>query len=198
MNISNLQNIRTTILRNMSEKREHLYNFAPKLVQRKMKNISIPLVVVFLLFVKALPAQENVVPKQQNIFEKLASEDSSTHAKVKVHQDKRIESLLVGKKTGNYSHEDRAISGYRVQVFSSNTQRTAKNEAFRKEKQIRDEFPDQAVYVNYTSPFWKVRVGDFKTQEQAQSFRNQLIEAFPNMRSEVYIVREQILISGSK
>lgn len=153
---------------------------------------------VFFLFVNALSAQETVAVKQKNIFEKLATQDSVTRATVKVHQDKRIEPLLVGKKTGNYSHEDRTVNGFRVQVFSSNTQRTAKNEAFRKEKQILSEFPDQAVYVNYTSPFWKVRVGDFRTQDQAHTFRNKLVEAFPNMRSEVYIVREKIIIPGTK
>jgi hypothetical protein len=163
-----------------------------------MKKICIPLVVVFLLNVSALSAQQSIETRQKNIFQKLATEDSDTHARVKVHQDKRIESLLVGKKSENYSQEDRTMSGYRVQVFSSNTQRTAKNEAFRKEKLIKDEFPDQTVYVNYSSPFWKVRVGDFRTQAQAQSFRSKLLEAFPNMRSEAYIVREKIIISGSK
>jgi hypothetical protein len=84
-----------------------------------------------------------------------------------------------------------------VQVFSSNQQHTAKTEAFRVEKLIRDQFPTLGVYVNYTSPFWKVRVGDFSTQAEATSFRNELISAFPTMRSETYIVKEQILISGS-
>jgi len=182
----------------MSIKRQHLYNFAPKLVQRKMKKLFIPLFVVFFLFLNALSAQENTEVKQLNIFEKLAKEDSITHANVKLHQDKRIESLLVGKKTGNGLHSQTTMSGYRVQVFSSNTQRTAKSEAFKKERQIKESFPDQGVYVNYNSPFWKVRVGDFRTQEQAQRFKNELINAFPNMRSEAYIVREQILSSGSK
>jgi len=52
--------------------------------------------------------------------------------------------------------------------------------------------------VNYSSPFWKVRVGDFVSQSQAQILRHKLIDAFPTMRSEIYIVREQIIISGSK
>jgi len=83
-----------------------------------------------------------------------------------------------------------------VQVFSSNVQRTAKNEAFKIEKQIKDQFPDEAVYVNYTSPFWKVRVGDFRTQAEAQRVRAKLKEAFPNLKSEIYIVKEQIIISS--
>lgn len=198
MVISTLQNSKLTISPNMEKKWEHLYNFAAKLGQRKMKKIFIHLLVVLSLFAEALFAQQSVEVKQKNIFEKLAIPDSVTHATVKVHQDKRVESLVVGKRYINYSHEDRIISGYRVQVFSSNIQRTAKTDAFRIEKKIKEEFPDQTVYVTYPSPFWKVRVGDFRSQSQALAFRNKLIETFPNMRSEVYIVKEQIIIPGSK
>lgn len=162
-----------------------------------MKNLDIFLLAIFLHFAGFLSAKEYADTKQQSIFEALSTPDSVTHASVRIYQDKRIEQLLVAKKTTNASREQ-TISGYRVQVFSSNTQRTAKTEAFKIEKQILEEFPDQGVYVNYTSPFWKVRVGDFKTQGDAQAFRRQLIEAFPYLRSGIYIVREQILSNGSK
>ena len=52
--------------------------------------------------------------------------------------------------------------------------------------------------MNYTSPFWKVRVGDFKTKTDAQVFRNQLIESLPALKSEIYIVPEQINIPAPK
>ena len=143
------------------------------------------------LFVSVLSAQENSDVKAANIFETLTAVDSTTHATVTIHQDKRIEALLLNKKS-------LTVSGFRVQVFSSNIQRTAKNNAFAIEKQIQEVFPNQPVYVNYTSPFWKVRVGDFKTKAEAQTFRNQLIESVPGLKSEIYIVPEQINISPSK
>lgn len=161
-----------------------------------MKNLNVILIVVFILFTEMLTANRNTDANQNSIFESLATSDSITHATVKVFQDKRIEQLLVAKKGGSNSHSQ-TTSGYRVQVFSSNTQRTAKSEAFKIEKQILEEYPDQGVYVNYISPFWKVRVGDFKTQSEAQAFRSKLVEAFPNLRGATYIVREQILVAGS-
>ena len=167
-----------------------------------MKKTALSLIITLLLFVGILSAQQNAESKQQTIFESLATPDSISKATVKLHQDKRIENLVVGRKnitvTGSGSHETKTVSGYRVQVFSSNTQRTAKNEAFRKESQIKEEFPDLQVYVNYTSPFWKVRVGDFRTQAQAQSCRAELIAAFPGIRSEAYVVKEQVNIFVSK
>ena len=146
---------------------------------------------VLMLFVSVLSAQENEDVKAANIFEALSTTDSTTHAKVTIHQDKRIEALLANKKS-------LTVNGFRVQVFSSNIQRTAKNNAFGIEKQIQEVFPNQSVYVNYTSPFWKVRVGDFKTKVEAQAFRNQLIESLPTLKSEIYVVPEQIIISPSK
>ena len=163
-----------------------------------MKKTNILLFIVFFSVSGLVLAQKDPDSQQKTIFEALATPDSGTHATVQIHQDKRIEQLLVAKRCANNSHEQATISGYRVQVFSSNTQRTAKAEAFKIEKQILEEFPEQGVYVNYSSPFWKVRVGDFKTQAEAHIFRNQLIESFPSLRSGTYIVHEQINISESK
>lgn len=162
-----------------------------------MKRLYVPFVLVFLLLAGVLQSLQSQDSKQRNIIEALSTPDSVTKASVRVYQDKRIEQLLVDKRNSGSSRL-LTTNGFRVQVFSSNEQRTSKAAAFRVEKQIRDEFPEQMVYVNYISPFWKVRVGDFKTQTQAQAFRSQLINTFPQLRSEIYIVREQISISGTK
>jgi hypothetical protein len=161
-----------------------------------MKRNTVPFVIALLLIVGALQTLQSQDIKQQNIIQALLTPDSATQATVRIYGDKRIEQLVESKKNGGNSKQ--SASGYRVQVFSSNVQRTAKSDAFRIEKQIHEEFPSQAVYVNYISPFWKVRVGDFRTQAQAQSFRSLLISSFPQMRSEIYLVREQISLSASK
>ena len=159
-----------------------------------MKTIIFSICLAFLLITNGINAQESMDSKNHNIFESLTSADSVSKATVKIHQDKRIDLLLANKKF----IQNQMANGFRVQVFSGNLQKTAKNEAFRIEKLIQESFPEQAVYVNYTSPFWKVRVGDFKTKDEAQNFRNQVVESFPTMKSEIYIVPEIINISESK
>ena len=159
-----------------------------------MKRRIFPIFAVIMLVLCQIQAQQNQNSKRNNIFEALSETDSITHATVKIHQDKRIESLLANKKVTNQA----TSNGFRVQVFSSSIQQTAKNNAFNIEKQIQESFPEIPVYVNYSSPYWKVRVGDFKTRDNAQRFRNQLIDKFPTMKSEIYIVPEQIFISTSK
>ncbi|MEI6554152.1 MAG: SPOR domain-containing protein [Paludibacter sp.] len=147
---------------------------------------------VLCLSICVLSAQENNENTRTNIFRALRSTDTTTNATVQIHQDKRIESLLVNKKV---AAQALIATGFRIQVFSSNIQKTAKNNAFEIEKQIQNLYPELPVYVNYTSPFWKVRVGDFRTKADAQMNRNKLIESFPNLKSEIYVVPDQINVT---
>ena len=55
--------------------------------------------------------------------------------------------------------------------------------------------PNLPVYVTYTSPFWKVRVGNCVTHDEAQTLRQFLIENFPEFQTETYIVPDQIVVN---
>ena len=147
--------------------------------------------VILLLIVSGLHAQENSIGSRKNIIDVLNSTDSVSKATVRIHQDKRIDALMANKKA-----QGQQANGFRIQIFSSNL-RTAKTEAFKVEQTIRESYPDLAVYVNYTSPFWKVRVGDFKSKSEAQSLKNQLVDSFPTLKSEIYVVPEIINVPES-
>ena len=155
-----------------------------------MNRLSILFFSLFFFF--SLAAQETENAAKQNIFDVLATVDSASKATVKIYQDERIALAVANRKATSEVQSTQTTSGYRVQVFSSNAQRTAKADAFKIEKTLREEFPDLPVYLNYTSPFWKVRVGDFKTYKEAQEFRSILIDAFPNLRSETYTVKDTV------
>lgn len=156
-----------------------------------MKNPKFLLFTILLAAIFLLQAQEDNTSVRQNIFEVLQT--SGEQGKVIIHQDKRIENLINQKQSAKTDREAIMGNGYRVQVFSSNEQRTGKAEAFKIEKEIRETFPNTGVYVNYNSPFWKVRVGDFSTTDEAQAFRSKLLEVFPDLRSQTYVVRDQIV-----
>ena len=138
-------------------------------------------------------SSRNSRPVPYNIFEQLRASDSNTAA-VSFHQDKKIEQLFIERQMQNSG----AAGRFRVQVFSSNEQKTAKAEAFRIKDLVQKEFPDLGVYESYSSPFWKVRVGDFYTREEAQVLLNDLMLAFPDIRREMYIVSDEIKVPNSK
>lgn len=87
------------------------------------------------------------------------------------------------------------MAGYRVQVFSDNNARTAKNEARSKQRTISARFPQFQTYVMYTSPYWRLKVGDFRTQQEANNAADELRKAFPAYSKEIRVVRDRVNIA---
>jgi len=69
-----------------------------------------------------------------------------------------------------------------------------KNEAFSKETDLKSTFPELSTYVKYNAPFWRLRVGDFQTYQDAQNMLVQLRHNFPAFGREMSIVKEKIQV----
>ncbi len=82
--------------------------------------------------------------------------------------------------------------GYRVQVFSDSNQRTAKNEARTKQRNVASRFPQYPIYVTFASPYWRVKVGDFVKMEDAEELASKIRRSFPSFAREVRVVRDRI------
>lgn len=83
-------------------------------------------------------------------------------------------------------------SGYRVQVFLDNNPSTAKGTARSRANSISARFPELRTYVTYNSPYWRLRVGDFRTQAEATAAAEELRRAFPRSAKEIRVVRDNI------
>lgn len=83
-------------------------------------------------------------------------------------------------------------AGYRVQVYSDGNSRTAKAEASARARNISARLPQYRTYVVYTSPYWRLKVGDFRTQADAQAAADEIRRAFPAYSKEVRVVRDRI------
>lgn len=110
---------------------------------------------------------------------------------VEVLQDSAVGVLLDAAMTGRLELVE--IDGYRVQIYSSNRQQAAKTEALDLESQIKDKV-NQTVYVLYLPPFWKVRLGDFRTYEEAREYKKIFVQQYPDMMGDTYIVRDKIQV----
>lgn len=82
--------------------------------------------------------------------------------------------------------------GYRVQLFSDNNSRTAKNEARAKERRVIARFPQYRSYVMFKAPYWRLRVGDFRTQQEANAAAEEIRRAFPSYSKEIRVVQDRI------
>ena len=135
---------------------------------------------------------------QNSIVDKI-QKDEYGKGTVRIRQDAGI-THMIGTRGDESSLSDSnrnqiRISGFRVQVFSGNNQQTSKSEAFSKEQQIKNRYSEYATYVTYKSPFWRLRVGDFRTYEEAYIVMQQLIKDFPNFGKEMHVVKEDVIIS---
>ncbi len=111
---------------------------------------------------------------------------------VVIHQDTLVRQLVLNKVFGR-ELQDVEVAGFRVQIYSSNNQQTAKVEAIKLEKDMQDKL-DVPIYVTYAPPFWKVRIGDFATYEDAQEFKNGFVHEFPELMGDTYVVRDLVTL----
>lgn len=86
------------------------------------------------------------------------------------------------------------MRGYKIQVFSGNNQRTSKNEAYHKQGLLNSSFPEHETVVLFESPFWRLRVGNFQTREEANEVMSEMREKFPSFGKEMYIVVDEVKI----
>lgn len=109
------------------------------------------------------------------------------------HQDEAITNLIkdrsVGFQRGQYQK-----SGFRVQVYTSNDSRVAKNEALELEEKLSSKV-DVTVYVSSDPPFWKVRLGDFETRDEALRYKQIINEQFPELYDSTYVVPDTITVT---
>lgn len=86
------------------------------------------------------------------------------------------------------------VAGYRVQVFSDNNAATAKNEARAKARAIGDAMPQYHTYITFEAPFWRLRVGDFRSRQDAEDAADEVKRLFPKYSREVRVVRDRVNI----
>ena len=110
---------------------------------------------------------------------------------VEVIQDSAVAQLLDGAMNG--AREWVEIDGYRVQVYSSNQQQSAKAEALDLEEKLKLKV-NMTIYVQYLPPFWKVRIGDFRTYDEAKEYKKTFVQIFPDLTGDTYIVRDKIKV----
>ena len=154
------------------------------------------LLLILMALMPAILMANNIAPQMEETsvadtvaFEKPYILDDMP--RVRVHQDSLMEMLLKEKIYGKSAQIE--INGFRVQIFSSNRQQTAKEEALVLEKKMTEAL-STAVYVAYIAPFWKVRLGNFRTYDEANAFKVQLITQFPELQGDTYIVRDKVQV----
>ncbi|MBQ9577251.1 MAG: SPOR domain-containing protein [Muribaculaceae bacterium] len=135
--------------------------------------------------------------------EKLNELDDDDNTSVKKDEDKKKDDdkkkeELTPKKpkrqhTSQQTIENRGV-GYRIQAYSDNNYKTAKASAQKRARDIAMKFPQYRSYISYKAPAWRLRIGDFKTQREAQAALQRIKSVYPKFAREMVIVRDRINI----
>lgn len=115
------------------------------------------------------------------------SQDStivSTYKNYSVKEDAKISELLT--KYKDYNHKKEFTEGYRIQIMYTDV----RDEVYKNKGTMYKEFPDLASYVEYEQPYYKLRLGDFKSRLEATYFLQQIIVLYPG----AFIVKDKIKI----
>ena len=83
--------------------------------------------------------------------------------------------------------------GYRIQIYMDNSPK-AKNEVVRIQRLFNETFPNIETYVSYNAPNWRVLVGDFRTREEANAFKQSIQNSLPEFKKELSIVPSRIIL----
>ena len=143
--------------------------------------------------------KKKVEPKNDD--EKLNELDDDTNKDSKKDEDKKKDEEkkkeeLTPKKpkrthTSQQTIESRGV-GYRIQAYTDNNARTAKAAAQQRARDIAMKFPQYRSYISYKAPSWRLRIGDFKTQREAQAALQRIKSVYPKFAREMVIVRDRI------
>lgn len=114
-------------------------------------------------------------------------------ASVVVYKDPRIDALIKKKAAINKATKGNARTsrGYRLLVINTNS----RDEAIDAKTKVYTYFPELKAYLQYQSPYFKLRAGNFKTREEAEKYRQQMASLFPKG---VFVVSDIIEIKPEK
>jgi hypothetical protein len=110
---------------------------------------------------------------------------SQSAGKVEIIHDAGVSGLV--EKHIQLNEIQKGIPGYRVQIFFASGNNSKPN-ANRIRAEFLTKYPRLKAYVIYQEPYYKVRVGDFRTRLEAQGILNMISPDFPSS----YIVTDEI------
>ncbi len=117
----------------------------------------------------------------------LFSQDSNVVVSTKyatIKQDAQISELL--SKYKDYNREKEFTEGYRIQIMYTDI----REDVYKSKGKTYREFPELPSYVQYEEPYYKLRLGDFKTRLEATYYLQQVTTLY----SGAFIVKDKIKI----
>lgn len=119
------------------------------------------------------------------LFFSALAQHNPQQGNVNIISDPRISQLA--EEYQDIASQIHGIEGYRVQIFFDSGNLSKRN-ATRARQDFIKRFPDVEAYIAFREPYYRVRVGDFRTKLEADGFRKRISKLYPHG----FTVNEQI------
>lgn len=130
---------------------------------------------------KPAPVAPKLATSRKQVTDSTTSTKSTSNTTASQLPDTMaVDSLSLGPKV--------KVNGFRIQVYFGDNSRKGKTEATAAGRRFRNTFPQLPVYVNFVSPHWLCRAGDFRTMEEANETLRQI--------REMGIFREAVIVKS--
>lgn len=113
---------------------------------------------------------------------------------VVIHKDPRLDLLLRKQGEANAAFikaNSRTARGFRLLVVNTNK----RDEAIAAKTKVYTNFPELKAYLVYQSPYFRLKVGNFKTRDEAQQYQKSLGYYFPKG---VFVIPDTIEVTPEK
>ena len=120
---------------------------------------------------------------QKDIFHELNTADEK--GSVVILQDAAIREVM--QDYAKAKEEEKVFSGYRIQIYFGTGHAARKKATDIRNKSITD-FKNQEPHLIYQAPYFKVRIGDFRTRSEALKIMNDVKAIYPG----AFIVKDYI------
>ena len=148
-------------------------------------------VVLFLSWLCVQPeAMSQVAVVDTSIVQYL--ERSNTGGVIQIEQPAEL-SRRVAREGDDVEQNMVKVPIYRIQLFSSNNP-SAKAQAESLAKEVEMIFPEMPALVSYVSPFWRLRVGEFRTYDEANAILPVIQKKFSDIQRGMLIIRERVSV----
>lgn len=104
--------------------------------------------------------------------------------KVEITGDVQVSELV--KKHIEFNERVRTVPGYRVQIAALSGA-NSRDQAFELKRRFKEEYPEVEVYIVFTEPNFRIKVGDFTSKLEAYVFMRRIKDSFPGT-----IVKENV------
>ncbi len=141
-----------------------------------------------MLFILLISLPLSVVAQKELSVEALMN-DGHPHyiaERLRIIQDPALDTLLNRHIIANASKN--GVDGWRIQIYRGG-HRTANEDSNKVRARFMEDYPELSTYRTFDRPNWfKVKVGDFRTREEAALVYFDILKKYP----EAYLIRDVI------